>query len=101
MPYGDWVNQLPTWFFLVVHVSAFAIGASFAWVAFKRDLTLLASGFSLFAAAEISYMTYHLDWTIFLFAHTISEVLDLSAIVAIFAGAVVQSVAAARLAADR
>ena len=23
-------------------------------------------------------MTYHLDWTVFLFAHTISEVLDLS-----------------------
>jgi hypothetical protein len=101
MPYGDWVNQLPTWFFLAVHVSAFAIGASFAWVAFKRELSLLAWGFSLFAAAEVSYMTYHLDWTIFLFAHTISEVLDLSAIVAIFAGAVVQSVASARLAADR
>ena len=26
-------------------------------------------------------MTYHLDWTVFPFAHTIAEVLDLSAFV--------------------
>ena len=26
-------------------------------------------------------MTYHLDWTVFLFAHTIAEVLDLAAFV--------------------
>ncbi len=31
-------------------------------------------------------MTYHLDWTVFLFAHTISEVLDLLAFVLIFVG---------------
>ena len=48
MPYGD---------------SAFALGAGFAWAAFKKELTLLASAFSLFAAAESVYMTYHLDWT--------------------------------------
>jgi hypothetical protein len=29
-------------------------------------------------------MTYHLDWTVFLFAHTISEVLDLVAFILIF-----------------
>jgi hypothetical protein len=32
-------------------------------------------------------MTYHLDWTVFLFAHTISEVLDLVAFVLVFAWA--------------
>ena len=88
MPYGDWINELPTGFFLTVHIAAFAIGAGFAWLAYTREQTLLATGFALFAAAEISYMTYHLDWTVFLFAHTISEVLDLAAFVAIFAGAV-------------
>jgi hypothetical protein len=36
----------------------------------------------------VSYLTYHLDWTVFLFAHTISEVLDLSAFVLVFAAAV-------------
>ena len=33
-------------------------------------------------------MTYHLDWTVFLFAHTIAEVLDLAAFVLVFASAV-------------
>jgi hypothetical protein len=88
MPYGSWVNDLPTSFFLVVHIAAFAIGASFAWLAFKRELPLLGAAFSLFGAAELVYMTYHLDWTVFLFAHTVAEVLDLGAFVLVFAGAV-------------
>ena len=85
MPYGDWINELPTGFFLVVHIAAFALGAGFAWLAFKRELALLGTAFSLFAAAELVYMTYHLDWTVFLFAHTIAEVLDLTAFVLVFA----------------
>ena len=92
MPYGSWINDLPTGFFLAVHIAAFAIGAGFAWVAVKRDLTLLATAFSLFAAAELVYMTYHLDWTVFLFAHTIAEVLDLTAFVLVFAAAAYRAV---------
>ena len=92
MPYGSWVNELPTTFFMVVHIAAFAIGATFAWLAFKRELTLIATAFTFFAAAELVYMTYHLDWTVFLFAHTIAEVLDLTAFVLVFAGAVYQTV---------
>ena len=88
MPYGSWVNDLPTGFFLAVHIAAFALGAGFAWLAFKRELALLGAAFSLFAGAELVYMTYHLDWTVFLFAHTIAEVLDLAAFVLVFAGAV-------------
>ena len=90
MPYGSWVNDLPTGFFLAVHIAAFALGAGFAWIAFKRDLRLIGSAFSLFAAAELVYMTYHLDWTVFLFAHTIAEVLDLVAFVLVFAAAVLE-----------
>jgi hypothetical protein len=48
---------------------------------------LLGWGFALYAVAEIVYMTYHLDWTVFLFAHTIAEVLDLAAFALIFTGA--------------
>jgi len=88
MPYGSWVNDLPTGFFLAVHIAAFVLGAGFAWLAFKRELALLGVAFSLFGAAELVYMTYHLDWTVFLIAHTIAEVLDLSAFVLVFAGAV-------------
>ena len=73
MPYGSWVNDLPTGFFLAVDIAAFALEAGFAWLAFKRDLRLIGTAFSLFAAAELVYMTYHLDWTVFLFARTIAE----------------------------
>jgi hypothetical protein len=96
MPYGSWINDLPTGFFMVVHIAAFSLGAGFAWLAFKRELTVLAGGFSLFAAAELVYMTYHLDWTVFLLAHTVAEVLDLTAFVLVFAAAVWQAVGARR-----
>jgi hypothetical protein len=96
MPWGTWVNQLPTSFFMVVHIAAFVLGAGFAWISFKRELNLLGVAFSLFGAAEISYMTYHLDWTVFLFAHTISEVLDLVAFILVFVAAVVQTVSVRR-----
>jgi hypothetical protein len=92
MPWGSWINELPTEFFMVVHIAAFAIGAGFAWFAFKHGLDLLGSAFSLYAAAELVYMTYHLDWTVFVFAHTIAEVLDLVAFVLVFAGAVLEIV---------
>jgi membrane protein implicated in regulation of membrane protease activity len=101
VPYGDWINELPTGFFLVVHIAAFAIGAGFAWLAFKRELTLLGVAFSLFAVAELTYMTYHLDWTVFLFAHTIAEVLDLGAFVCVFAAAVYSTVRRPALGATR
>ena len=91
MPYGSWINDLPTAFFMVVHIAAFAVGAGFAWVAYKRGLGLLGTGFALYAAAELVYMTYHLDWTVLLFAHTIAEVLDLAAFVLVFAAAVWQT----------
>jgi hypothetical protein len=96
MPWGSWINDLPTGFFMVVHIAAFALGATFAWTAFKRELGLLGTAFSLFAAAELTYMTYHLDWTVFLFAHTIAEVFDLVAFVLVFGAAVLQVAGARR-----
>ena len=85
MPFGDFVNQIPAPVFLAIHGVAFLIGAYFAARSFRAGSTLLGWGFTLFALAEISYMTYHLDVTVFLFAHTISEVLDLLAFVLVFA----------------
>jgi hypothetical protein len=87
MPLGTFVNQIPVPVFLLIHIVAFIIGAYFAWRSFGAGSTVLGSAFSLFALAEISYMTYHLDWTVFLFAHTISEVLDLVAFILVFAAA--------------
>ena len=87
MPLGDFVNLVPAPVFLLIHLTAFAIGAFFAWRSFRAGAGLFGWAFSLFALAEISYMTYHLDWTVFLFAHTISEVLDLIAFVLVFVAA--------------
>lgn len=88
MPFGDFVNQIPPVVFLAIHVTAFLIGAFFAQRSFASGQTTLGYGFALFALAEISYMTYHLDWTVFLFAHTISEVLNLLAFILIFSATV-------------
>jgi len=87
MPIGDFVNQIPAPVFLLIHLVAFLIGAYFAWRSFGAGAPLLGTAFSLFALAEISYMTYHLDWTVFLFAHTISEVFDLFAFILVFVAA--------------
>ena len=87
MPFGDFVNQIPPIGFLAIHIALFAIGAFFAWRSFGAGASTLAWAFSLFALAELSYMTYHLDWTTFLFAHTISEVLDLVAFGLVFVAA--------------
>lgn len=82
------VKDLPWGFFLVVHIALFAVGAYFALRAFEHGESLFGLGFALFALAEISYMTYHVNVTSFLFAHTISEVLNGVAFVLLFSAAV-------------
>ena len=88
MPFGDFVNQIPPIVFLGIHTVAFLLAVFFASRAFSAGIPVLPWAFVLFAAAEISYMTYHLDWTTFLFAHTISEVVDLAAFALVFVAAV-------------
>ncbi len=85
MPIGSFINNLPPAFFLIVHLVAFIIGAYFAVRSFNANERMFGWGFVLYAIAELVYMTYHLDWTVFLFAHTIAEVLDLVGFILIFA----------------
>ena len=56
MPYGEWINDLPTGFFLAVHLGAFVLGAGFG-LAFKRELGLGRSK-RLAAAAASSFGIY-------------------------------------------
>lgn len=93
MPFGTFINVFPPAFFLVVHLVAFLIGAYFAYRALNGGASALGWGFLLYAIAELVYMTYHLDWTVFLFAHTIAEVLDLVAFILVFVGAAQQVLA--------
>ena len=44
MRYGGWINDLPTGFFGVVRVTAFACGAGFAGLAYWRELTFDNAG---------------------------------------------------------
>jgi hypothetical protein len=96
MPIGDFVNLIPAPVFLLIHLTAFAVGAWFAWRSFEADAPLLGWGFALYALGELVYMTYHLDWTVFLFAHTISEVLNLAAVALVFVGVAQRGLAALR-----
>src|SRR3954470_18104715 len=98
MPFGSFINSFPPALFLLVHLIGFAAGAYFAYRSFEADAQLLGWGFALYALAELCYMTYHVDWTVFLFAHTISEVLDLVAFVLVFGSAVMEVVGARRTA---
>jgi len=87
-PIGEFVNKFPWGFFFAVHVVLFIVGAYFASRSFGAGETTLGAGFTLFAVAELVYLTYHINITTFLFAHTIAEVLDALAFVAVFAAAV-------------
>lgn len=87
-PCCDFINEFPWGFFMVVHIALFAVGAFFALRAFESGTSMLGWGFALFALAEVTYMTYHVNITQFLFSHTIAEVLDGLAFVAIFVGAI-------------
>lgn len=95
MPFGGFLNLIPPGIFLLIHLAAFLIGTYFATRSFNAEARGLGSGFLLFAVAELVYMTYHLDWTVFLFAHTIAEVLNLVAFSLIF-GSLAQSLLARR-----
>jgi hypothetical protein len=70
-----------------MHLIGFLLGVFFAYRASGGMARLTGRVFGLYALAELVYMTYHLDWMVFLFAHTISEVLDLVAIVPLFVAA--------------
>ena len=89
------VRDLPWWFFMAVHIALFLVGAYFALRVFESGERLFGWGFALFALAEISYMTYHVNITNFLFAHTISEVLDGVAFVVLFAAAAQKGITSA------
>jgi hypothetical protein len=87
-PCCDFINQFPWGFFLAVHVALFAVGAFFALRSFDAGRSVFGWGFALFALAELVYLTYHINVTQFLFAHTIAEVLDALAFVTLFAAGV-------------
>jgi hypothetical protein len=86
-PCCDFINEIPWYVFLGIHIALFLFGAYFASRSFGAGARGFGWGFTLFALGEISYMTYHVNITTFLFAHTIAEVLILLAFLTIFVAA--------------
>jgi hypothetical protein len=82
-PCCQFINDIPQWFFLLVHIAIFLVALVAGLRAFRAENRGLGWGFTLLAIGEISYLTYHTNITLFLFAHTISEVLVLVAILVI------------------
>ena len=78
-PFGSFMEAMPHWAFIIIHSLLIVVGF---WLARKTKL----SGFLLFVLAELSYITYHLGLTHFLFAHIIAEVCDVLALVTIALG---------------
>lgn len=96
MPFGAFINAIPAPVFMAIHLVAFLIAAVFARRSFAANAGDFGWAFALYALAELSYFTYHMDWTVFLFAHTISEVLDLLAFIMLFTGLVRRGFVGAR-----
>lgn len=96
MPIGAFINAIPAPVFMAIHLVAFLIAAVFAQRSFAANARDFGWAFALYALAELSYFTYHMDWTVFLFAHTISEVLDLLAFIILFTGLVRRGFVGAR-----
>ena len=95
-PCCDFINSIPWWVFLLIHIALFVVGAVLALRSFGAGEGQFGWGFALFALAEISYMTYHVNITQFLFAHTISEVLDGLAFIVLFMAATQKGILATR-----
>ena len=87
MPFGSFANALPPAVLLVLHLVCFLVGAYFAFRAFPTNGTL-GWAFTLYALAEVVYLTNNLDATVLLFAHVLAEALDLAAVILVFTGAV-------------
>lgn len=85
-PCCQFINDIPQWFFLLVHVAIFFVALVVAARSFAGGERWFGWAFALLALGEVSYLTYHVNLTLFLLAHTISEVLVLVAILLLAGG---------------
>lgn len=88
MPFGSFINVVPPAGFIAIHLVLLLLGGYLAYRSFDAQLGGFGWAFTLYAVAEFFYLSYHADWTVILFAHTVAEVLDAAAFVLLFSSGV-------------
>jgi len=86
VPFGTFMEAVPHWVFVIIHSTLMILGVALSRRARAAGYATAATGFLLFCLAELSYVTYHLHLTHFLFAHPVAEVFDAMALVTIAIG---------------
>ena len=79
-PFGTFVTAVPHWGFIVIHSTLILVAV---WLSRRVRATGNASAANGFLLFVVAYITYHAHLTHFLFAHTVSEVLDILTLVVI------------------
>jgi len=82
-PFGTFMAAVPHWGFIIIHSTLILVTLWLSRRVRSRGNAQAANGFLLFVLAELSYITYHAHLTHFLFAHTLSEVLDIATLAVI------------------
>ena len=82
-PFGTFMEAVPHWGFIIIHSTLILVAVWLSRRVRAGGHRQAANGFMLFILAELSYITYHAHLTHFLFAHTLSEVLDILTLVVI------------------
>ncbi len=82
-PFGTFMAAVPHWGFIIIHSTLILVALWLSRRVRASGNAQAANGFLLFVLAELSYITYHAHLTHFLFAHTLSEVLDILTLVVI------------------
>lgn len=83
MPFGSFIDAFPPPVFLVIHGALALIGVMLWRKTANAGNGAAARGFVLYVIGELFYISYHLDFTTFLFAHTVAEVCDFLAVLSI------------------
>ena len=76
MPFGDFMNDVPSVVFMVIHTVLGLMGIYLWRKAAVAGRKAAANGFLLYVAAEVLYFIYHIDVIGFLLSHTLAEVCD-------------------------
>ena len=82
-PFGSFMEAVPHWGFIIIHSTLILVAVWLSRQVRTGGNARAANGFLIFVLAELSYITYHAHLTHFLFAHTLSEVLDIVTLVVI------------------